>query len=163
MFNKRRITDPYEPNKELRELLEDVRNNSSADFIHQKKVSLIQNIPGHELQHIVEYKNKTITMNGTASPLGIFITLQGDRRMVSALILTLSLGFGKPTLTYQNSIGHHEDGPDLNDVTAEWYGEEFVEKGVPELRLKNREEISETQKIPIETLEQRAKHWLSSK
>lgn len=164
MSNKGEITDAYEPDEELQELLEDMSNNISAMISPQKQMSLISDPPGLELQNISwEYKNKTIMMNGITLPLGFFITLQGDPGMTSAFILNLSREFGKPTLTYETSIDHHGDRPDFNEVTAEWHGEEFIERGVHELGLKNSAEISETHNVPIETLEQRAKHWLSSK
>lgn len=163
MFNGTLITDPYEPDDDLRELLENVLYNGIIDYTQKEKISLTSDISALQLHHTVTYKNETITGCKTVSSLGVFSSLQGDSEMASAVILALSLQFGEPTLMYEDSIDHPGNRPNYNDVTAEWYGETFVEKGIPELRLENRPGNYEPNKISLEILEQRAKHWLLSK
>ena len=163
MLNGTIITEAYEPDDDLQELLEDVLYNGIVEYTQKKKISLVSDISAVQLHHTVEYENETLTGCKTVSSLGVFSSLQGDPEMASALILVLSLQFGKPTLTYEDSIEHSGNRPDYSDVTAEWYDERFVEKGVPELRLENRTGIYETNEVSLETLEERAKRWLTSK
>ena len=49
------------------------------------------------------------------------------------------------------------------DVTAEWYPQSAVEKGIHKNRLENRTGNYDTNEVSLATLEERAERWLSSK
>jgi hypothetical protein len=162
MFNGSRITDAYEPDDDLHKLLEDAHHNSIIDYIDKNEIPITNERVAQQIHYTIEYKGEAITGCTTVLPYGLLVSLQGNQQMSSALILTLSLQYGEPTLTYEDRAELLQNGPEYMDVTAEWYPESVAEKGIPENRLENRTGIYDTTEISLATLEERAKRWLSS-
>ena len=157
------LTEAYEPDDGLQELLEDVLYNGSIDYTHKQRVSLSSGRPALQLNQTVEYKNETIIGRKTVSSLGVFTSLQGDPEMASAWILVFSLEFGEPTLTFEDRIEHPGDVQDYSGMTAEWIDNRFDKTGLSMLRLERRSGFYETTEVSLGTLEERAERWLLSK
>ena len=163
MLNGTIITEAYEPDDDLQELLEDVLHNQIIDYSQKKRVSLSGSIPAIQLHQTVEYKNETIIGRKTVSSLGVFCSLKGDPEITSALILALSLKLGEPTLMFEDRIEHPGDGPDYKGMAVEWIDNKFAKKGLSLLRLEHQSGFYETTEVSLGTLEERAERWLSSK
>lgn len=104
MFNGSRITEAYEPDDYLQELLEDALQNSDVEYREQREISLSSGKSAQLIYHTVEFKNEAITGCTTVFPFAVVASLQGNQEMSSALILAFSLQFGEPTLTYELSF-----------------------------------------------------------
>jgi hypothetical protein len=147
MFNGSRITEAYEPDDDLQELLEDAIQNSDVEYLEKKQIPLTSEKSAQQIHYTVEFKNEAITGCTT----------------VFAFILALSLQYGEPTLTYEDHAELLQKGPEYMDVTAEWYPQSAIEKGLHKGRTGSRMEIYDTNEVSLATLEERAERWLSSK
>jgi hypothetical protein len=163
MFNGSRITEAYEPDDDLQELLEDAIQNSDVEYLEKRQIPLTSEKSAQQIHYTVEFKNEAITGCTTVFPYALLASLQGNQQMSSALILALSLQYGEPTLTYEDHAEPLQKGPEYMDVTAEWYPQSAIEKGLHKGRMGSRMEIYDTNEVSLATLEERAERWLSSK
>jgi hypothetical protein len=163
MFNGSRITEAYEPDDYLQELLEDALQNGDVEYREQREMSLSSGKSAQLIYRTMEFKNEAITGCTTVFPFAVVASLQGNQEMSLALILAFSLQFGEPTLTYEDYAEPLPEGPEYIDVTAEWYPQSAVEKRIHKNRLENRTGNYDTNEVSLATLEERAERWLSSK
>lgn len=162
MFDEPEITNTYEVDGSLRKQLEELQSTGIVEVLQTRQVEVASNLPARQVLCKATYAGETVTRFDTVSPLGLFSSHQGDHGMVAALILATSLHHGEPTLVYKDQTAGRQDGPDYIDFTSEWYGDPFVEKGLPQKRMELRPEGYEAEEVTLGTLEERAECWFAS-
>ena len=162
MFEKTQITDTYQVDGDLRKQLETLRNAGRVKNLQSQPVEFTDDQSAQQTLCEATFAGETVIQFVTVSPLGIFSSYQRNQEMAAAMILTESLQYGEPTLVYEDHATVRQHESDYLDLTAEWYYDPFVEKGLPEKKMELRPDMLEAKEITLETLEYRAKRWFES-
>lgn len=156
----------YEPDTSLEELLTGELETTEVSYNSDEEIEL----PGGLSAYQRKYEMKLDSGGGefilkgteTTSPIGMFVSLEGNLGFASGIVLNHALILGEPTQAYTDeAISVENPAETYQDLTAEWYRPDAVENGFPEARLANRIGDFEHTEVSIEELERYARHWLS--
>lgn len=160
------ITDTaYEPDTDLRDRL-----NALADVEVEYQADREIDLPGELTAQQRDYTMAFTTagdefvLSGTETigSLGMFLSLEGNLGLASAIALHHAVILGEPTQCYTDERVTEDVSSDLyQDLTAEWYRPAAVEAEIPQARINQRGLDFDTTGISLKEVEQYARDWLS--
>lgn len=162
MFGKTQITDTYQVDGDLRKQLEKLRNAGRVKNLQSQPIEFTDDRSAQQILCEATFAGETVINFITVSPLGLFSSYQRNQAMAAAMILAESLQYGEPTLVYEDHATVRQHEQDYLDLTAEWYHDPFVDKGLPEKKMELRPDMLEAEEITLDALEDRAKRWFAS-
>jgi hypothetical protein len=153
----------YDPDDELRDLLDEVGQNASVSYGKEQDLDLSAGIEGFQRGYHVLFGEFELSGFETYSSLGAFISLEGHLGLAASVVLTHALYFGVPTQSYTDEAPPATLSADpYQDLTAEWYRQQAVRIGFPESRLEKRIGDFDHDPIGLGELERYARVWLSA-
>ncbi len=155
--------EPYDPNDEFQELINDVRCNARLHYEEERTFQLPGGFKATQLKYTVTFEEFELTGTETITSLGVMVSLSGHLGCATSVVLANALTYGEPTQTYIDEGNASATLPtQYHDLTAEWYFEPAVEAGVPETRLSNRAIDCKTNLVPLDRLEEWGRVWLKA-
>lgn len=153
----------YEPDSELRSLLDDVAPEVTIEYDAEHEISLGDTgVDAVQRDYTVAAEGFELDGTETQSPLGIMVSLDGHLGLAATTQLVNALQYGQITLLYMDESPPRDAwGDRYEDTTAEWYYPRAVELGLPEKRMATRPDRFETDALDVGDLEQWARAWLS--
>jgi hypothetical protein len=156
--------DAYEPDAELRALLDDELGAARVSYPDGQEGTPLSGVEGTQRSLRVTLDEEwELTGTETISEIGQLLSLQGTLGFAAGLALSYARRLGEPTLSYvDDAPPPSAAGERYQDLSVEWYTPAAVEAGVPTARRQRRGIGEEQDDLSLETVEHYARVWLDA-
>jgi hypothetical protein len=158
--------EEYQPDSEIEELVLSELESAKVSYSTGEDIELSDGMSASqqnfEMVLNVDSDEFNLLGNETYTPIGVFMSFEGNLGFASGIILYHTRLLGVPTNVYADEFLSGENPSDeYQDLTAEWYRQSMVENNSQELQSAQRAVDSKQTIVSIEELERYARQWLS--
>lgn len=163
MTNLPTTSTPYDPDEELRELLDEPLTESTVQYGDAREYETREGIEAMQRKYRVKLGEFELDGTETFSPAGVIVSLEGHLGFAASVLLSNALAYGVPTLCYVDDAPPPGSpwGDRYQDLTGEWYRPPAVDAGLPETRMQTRLDEFDDEQLDFEEVEEWARIWLS--